>query len=165
MNANSKEENGQNKSTPLGRQDLWTQLGYAINMRSSIDQVLWTVFGTFWATNAILLVALFTTGDVPSNPKVGLVVAVLGLSLSVIWHLVQNRALGHLVLFETIISRVEKTLRIDPDFAVSHDINRADYCRFLERGPRARTLMALCSKIVFFLWTAAFLFFLFKELN
>ena len=147
------------------RPELWSQLGNAINLRSSQDQVLWSIFGAFWAANAILLVALFTTGDLPSNPAVGLIVAGVGVSLSLIWHGIQNRALGHVKRHEELMKTLEEALDIDPRFAVSPEINRSNYDLFLRRGPSARTLMALCSLGGAVLWTLVLIFFVVKVLN
>ena len=69
---------------PLNRPEIWTQLTNAINLRASKDQVLWSIFGAFWGANAILLVALFTTGKPPVE-SVGAVVSIVGFSLSLIW--------------------------------------------------------------------------------
>lgn len=41
--------------------ELWQQLGHAVSLDTSENQVVWTIFGLFWAADAILLVALFTT--------------------------------------------------------------------------------------------------------
>jgi hypothetical protein len=56
---------------------LWSQLGNAVALAAKQDQIVWAVFGVFWAANAVLLVALFTTGDLPKR-SVGLVVSIVG---------------------------------------------------------------------------------------
>lgn len=56
-----------NTGQELKRNELWSQLQNAIHLRSSQDQVLWTIFGIFGAANAILLVALFQNGLVPDD--------------------------------------------------------------------------------------------------
>lgn len=129
----------------LSRSELWSQLANAINLRSSQDQVLWTIFGTFWAANAILLVALFTSGTLPSDPFVGIVVATVGILLSLTWHSIQNRALGHLMRHEKLITKIESSLGFDPDFAVSADLNRVPYDAHLRKGLKARSVMRACS--------------------
>ena len=63
---------------------LWHQLSNSINLRSSQDQVLWNIIGTFGATNAILLVALFSQGEPPKNNTVGIVISLVGLILSAV---------------------------------------------------------------------------------
>ena len=59
--------NEEDKYQLLNRPEKWTQLTNALNLRSSQDQVLWSIFGAFWGANAILLVALFTTGKLPEE--------------------------------------------------------------------------------------------------
>jgi hypothetical protein len=149
------------KLLPLERKELWNQLTNAINMRSSQDQVLWSIFGTFWAANAILLVALFTTGKLPTDSTVCTVVSVVGIMLSLTWYAIQARALGHLMRYEELIKRIESKINFDPDYALSADINRNDYNHYLGKTPRARILMkvySICGAIswglalVFFLW-------------
>jgi len=147
------------------RPELWSQLENAINLRSSEDQVLWSIFGTFWAANAILLIALFTTGDLPSNPTVGVVIASVGTALSLIWHGIQSRALGHVKRHEELMKTLEEELQIPPCFAVSAEINRSSYDQYLRRGFRARTLMPLCSLGGAVLWILALIFFVVKVLK
>lgn len=144
----------------LERSEMWTQLTNAIRLRSSEDQVLWSIFGTFWAANAVLLVALFTTGDLPANPVVGIVVSAVGTVLSVTWHAIQHRALGHLMKHEELMRKLETDLGFDPDYAVSAEINRRDYDRYLGKGPRARKVMPTCSLGAALLWALVFAFFL-----
>jgi hypothetical protein len=149
-----------NKALSLERQELWGQLANAINMRSAQDQVLWSIFGTFWAANAILLVALFTTGTMPTSPVVGIVVSIVGAVLSSAWYAMQARALGHLMRYEELIKRIENKLNFDPEYAISAEINRQAYDQYLGKGPRARKLMKACSIIGAASWVVACGFFL-----
>ncbi len=43
-------------------------MGNAVTLVAKRDHIVWTVFGAFWAANAVLLVALFQNGDFPSGP-------------------------------------------------------------------------------------------------
>ncbi|MFI5259162.1 MAG: hypothetical protein ACHQ01_06075 [Candidatus Limnocylindrales bacterium] len=138
----------------LTRDELWKQLENAIALRSSEDQVLWTLFSIFWASNAILLVALFTTGTLPKDPTVGVIVAIVGLVLCLAWALLQRRGLRHLIRFEKLMEKVEQLLGIDASLAVSAEINRADYDLYVGRGPRARQVMQACPLAGALLWAA-----------
>ena len=154
----------ENTYTKLDRSELWSQLANAISLRSSQDQVLWSIFGTFWAANAILLVALFTSGTMPSDPFVGIVISVVGILLSLTWHVIQNRALGHLMRHEMLVTMIETSLGFDPNYAVSADLNQGPYDTYLGKGIRARRVMPACSIGVTALWLLALVVFLVKLL-
>ncbi len=148
----------------LEQSEMWAQLTNAINLSSREDQVLWSIFGTFWGANAILLVALFTTGSLP-NPAVGIVVSAVGMFLSLTWHIIQKRALGHLERFEELMRKLEAKLGFDPNYAVSVKINKKDYEQFLGKHPgSARKLMQACSLVGIVLWALGFIFFLSRSL-
>lgn len=136
------------------RRELWAQLGNAIELRSAQDQVVWAIFGIFWAANALLLVALFNNGSTPHDPLAGRVVGAVGIALSVVWFLIQRRALGHLVRHEKLMAKIEVALGISPDFAVSADVNRAAFKEYVRPGPRARHVMPACSVLGALGWTA-----------
>jgi hypothetical protein len=158
-------KHGASPTPPLCRQELWDQLSRAIELRSSQDQVLWSIFGTFGATNAILLVALFTTGEFPKDPWLGVVVTAVGFSLSILWHFIQSRALGHVKRHEALMKCIEAELRLPPDFAVSAEINRASFDSQVGRGIRARTVMRLLGLGSALLWAVALLTFLAKGIK
>lgn len=144
----------------LDRTELWAQLTNAINLRSAQDQVIWSIFGTFWATNAILLVALFTGGGLPTDPIVGVVVGAVGMVISFIWHTIQNRAQGHIMRHEELMERLEKKLGVNPEYAVSARLNRQAYDKYLRGGLPARTLMKAASIGGTVAWFAVFVVFL-----
>ncbi|MGD0922788.1 MAG: hypothetical protein ABSA70_13630 [Terriglobia bacterium] len=143
---------------PLERAELFPLLNNAVSMCANEDQIIWSVFGTFWAANAILLVALFSAGKLPESPFIGSVVAAVGAVMSLIWHLVQRRALGHLARFEDVVHRLEEQLGISPQLALSATINVDARDRFL-RPPRARPLMQGCSFVSALSWFVFFLYF------
>lgn len=137
----------------FSRPDMLDQLSRAADLRSSEDQVLWTIFGAFWGANTVLLVALFATGTLPSNHYVGIVVSAVGALLSSVWHIIQQRAIGHLKRFETLMDRLERKLGVPADYAVSAKINVTDYEACLGRTKvSARTLMRACSFLAASLW-------------
>lgn len=143
----------------LSREELWVQLDHAVNARWSQDQVLWTIFGIFWAAHAILLVALFTTGTLPSDPVVAIITSFVGILLSVTWHFLQERALGHIVRFELLIKLLENELGIEPKFALTGDRYRETYEGYFRWWP-ARDIMRVCSVAGTILWSLALLIFL-----
>lgn len=139
--------------------ELWNQLGHAVSLDTSENQVVWTIFGLFWAADAIILVALFTTGDVP-KPAVGAIVSAVGVVLSAVWYLIQKRAIGYLEFYDGTVERLERRLRIPPDLTVSGNINARHYQLSLRGSVRIRGLMNACAGISAALWAASSLWFL-----
>ena len=171
------------KSSDAGRKqqltngELRSQLSNAISLRSSEDQVLWTISGIFWAANALLLVALFQGGKLPESNVPGLVVSAVGVALCAIQYFLQGRALGHIRRYEELMKRLERALNFESRYAVSADLNAEDADRYL--GGRkgnvlrrlrmgtlfpARTLMQVASLGGTFLWLAALGFFVFRTI-
>ena len=136
------------------RAELWTQLGNAISLRSSQDQVLWTILGFFGATNAVLLSAMFASGDFPKSVWIQGLLVVCGLLLSFAWHVIQSRALGHIKRHESVIALLERALDVPEGMAVSSQVNRGAYDRFLGNGISARQLIAGFGWASALLWTA-----------
>jgi len=83
------------QTTDLSDDQYWNQLAIAVDLAAKQDQIIWTVFGVFWAAHAVLLVALFANGNAPSK-AVGIVVSVGGAFTAAIWCLVQWRVMGTL---------------------------------------------------------------------
>jgi hypothetical protein len=135
------------------------QLTRAWNLRSNEDQVLWRVFGTFWPTNAILLLALFRASDQLPDRWVGAIVCGSGILVSAVWFLIQRRCIGHMRRLEATADRLERRLRMPPEFALSARLNVQDYETHLSFGPRARTLMPLCTVLIGLLWLVGAVFF------
>lgn len=128
----------------------------ALCPRPSSLEHLWNILGS----NAILLVALFAGGNLPTDPIVGVVVGAVGMILSFIWHTIQNRALGHMMRHEELMERLEKKLRVNPEYAVSARVNRQAYDKYLRGGLRARTVMKASSIGGTVAWFAVFVVFL-----
>lgn len=102
--------------------NLWDQLGNAVSRSAAEDQIVWTIFGVFAATNSVLMVALFTTGDLP-KPTVGIVVCAAGAILCWIWFLIQCRAIRWLEYYEKLIRQLEETLDLPDEIAISARLN------------------------------------------
>ena len=158
---NKMAHNGDSKRE-LEEGELWAQLRNAISLRISEDSVLWHIFGIFWAASALLLVALFRTGDFPDNFVVGLVISMVGFSLSVAWFLIQRRSLGHVKRHEKLMEKIEQKLGFNPDYAASAEVNLKDYQEFLNMRPRARNVMKGFSLIALLGWLSLVLFFIYR---
>ena len=143
------------ESPRLSRQELSDQLSRGIELRSSQDQVLWSIFGFFGATNAVLLVALFQDGRFPADPWLVLVVVVAGVAVAVAWHLIQRRAIGYIERHEALMARIEQELRVPSTLSVTAEVTG---------GVRARCVMVSYGWFSGALWVAVLLIFLGKRL-
>lgn len=129
---------------------LRDQLANAIAMSAKQDQIVWAVFGVFWAAGAVLLVALFTTGDAPSR-SVGLVVSSAGTVLSVVWAIIRARAIGYLHFYDSVVQEIETRLKLPADIALSGRINKRLHSANV-KGIPVRDLMVKCTIAVAVLW-------------
>ena len=144
------------------RGDLWNQLGNAVSMVGKEDQIVWTIFGVFWAANAVLLVALFTNGSIPA-PSVGIIVSSAGTMLSWVWYFIQRRAIGWLAYYERILHLLEeKYLNIPGEIALSGYINKTTFNEIVGQGVRVRPLIVGSGAITAILWTLALLWFIWQ---
>lgn len=142
--------------------EIWTQLTNAVSARSAQDQTLWTIFGAFWAAEGILLVALFTTGSLPSSIAGGLI-SIAGVLLSVAWHIINTRAILHLERWDHLIKRLERKLNFDIKFAISLQINKED-SKFINDNHNipVRIVMRKCSFYSGVLWGILWLWFVYS---
>jgi len=120
---------------------LREQLMRAYAQRSDQDGVLWHVFGIFWGSNAILLIALFSSGDFPKNPFVGVIVSCVATLVSLIWYGVQRRALGNVLRLEEISKRIERRLEMPVEYSLHAAPEEELTKKLLERGPQARRII------------------------
>jgi hypothetical protein len=133
--------------------DLWNQLGNAVMLVAKQDQIVWAAFGVFWAANAVLLVALFTSGDLPKQP-VGLIVSIVGIALSLVWLAIEHRAVAWLKFYETIVRELEQQyLHVPSSVAFTGHPERV-------KGIRVRPLMLACPIVSVVLWSGAVWWFL-----
>ena len=139
---------------------LWSQLNNAVTLVAKQDQIVWTVFGVFWAANAVLLVALFTTGNLPGRPA-GIIVSGVGVALSAVWWLIQRRAIGYLDFYGNVMRRLEERLLDENhEIALSGGLNSSVFGQTVN-GPRVRPLMRLVCLLFIIGWLVAVAYFLF----
>jgi len=151
---------------------LWKQFSFIRDARSSQDSVLWNIFSTFWASNAILLVALFSTGDLPKK-SVGITISIVGGLLSIAWHKIQKRTLINISRLEFKARRLEEKLEIPYEYSISlkreniltketkeikldQDVetNNIEF-EYLNKKMKARDIMKLCSLLASGMWMIA----------
>jgi hypothetical protein len=146
-----KKENG---DIPAPSSDqLWNQLGNAVVLVGKQDQIVWAVFAAFWAANAVLLVALFTTGKLP-EASVGAIVSGVGFVLSVVWLAIEYRAVAWLRFYEGILREVELNhLQVPLPIAFTGHPEQV-------KGVTVRWLILACPSVSALLWAGAALRFL-----
>ncbi len=133
--------------------DHWNQLGNAVTLVAKQDQIVWAAFGVFWAANAVLLVALFTSGDLPKQ-TVGLIVSVVGIALSLVWLAIEHQAVAWLKFYGTIVWELEQQdLHVPSPVAFTGHPERV-------KGMRVRPLMLACPIVSAVLWAGAVWWFL-----
>jgi hypothetical protein len=120
---------------------------------------LWTIFSVFWAANIVLLVALFSKGDVPER-FVGIILSAVGLILCFVWHQVQARALYHALDSERLMDNLEGELRLPPQLSAGHRLVTGARQNTPRLWPRARTLMPWCSFVACASWVVGIVAFL-----
>lgn len=104
MNEGNKKEN---EDTP-SESRLRSQLNNAVMLIAKQDQIVWVVFGVFWAANAVLLNTLFNSGNFPKWP-IGLIVSIVGCVFSLVWLTIEYRAIAWLSYYELIMKELELT--------------------------------------------------------
>lgn len=135
---------------------LLTQLNNAVNLRSNHNQIFWTVFAIFWPTN-ILLLTIIT-----KNRILDIIVPFIGIVMSIIWYLTQQRTIKHLLRYDDFIRRIEENLEIDNSFAISYRINLEDYDRYISHGYVAPQIMNFAIILSTVFWIVLFLYYLSK---
>ena len=93
--------------------ELLKHLQNMITLRNGQDQVFWMVFSAFWTTNALLLISLFSVGKGRwTVEEVGTIISFIGIFVTIIWTLIQVRALDRIQMHENSIAYIEKKLKL-----------------------------------------------------
>jgi len=142
------------------RKELWHQLANAINLVAKQDQISWTVFGIFWAANALLLGSL-ATREVGPNRSTAILVALAGVLTCSVWSVIQKRAVDFKSFYDAVIHRLEaQLLGGNLDVALSGRLNDKLLHTHV-RGLGARSLMKLCPFLALVAWLVALKYFVF----
>lgn len=110
---------------------LENQLQVVSSARVGENQVTWTIFGIFWATQVLLVGVLFQGSQFPPDAVPGFSVSVLGVFMSVAWALTQHRSLHHLQRHEDLIKAIEEELVRRGDLLAGHQLTMCS----LYKGP------------------------------
>lgn len=84
----------------------------AVSARFGQDGVLWTIIGSFWSTNAVLLVALGATGDWATSESLVKVICGTGLFVSFLWFVMQAAALRRVLYYESLTTALESAIGV-----------------------------------------------------
>lgn len=133
----------------LHREELWKQLQNALAKRSSQDQVIWSIFGIFWAANALLFVAVFTSNGKILEGLVVSIVSIIGIFTSIVWRFLLRRAINHIELDENLMSHIENILlEKNPELRLTKDPkSKSDI-----QGPQARAAMRWSILVFLSIW-------------
>jgi len=111
----------------------------------------------FWATNAVLLVALFSTGEFPDNPWIPIVISIAGLVQFFTWKTIQNRVRGHLERVEVLIFRIEEDIGLEERHALSLRLSETDYQEFIAKGYSTRRAVKISISFIGISWGLLFI--------
>lgn len=137
------------------REESWRQLANAIVLRSSEEHVLWTIFGANSAANAVLLVALFQGGHLPSS-IVGETISLFGVLITLEWLLIQTRSQGHSERYEALIMRLDKQLTKGIE---GHSLFSKEDFGWKLQFPKGRHVMEVTVLLLLLSWIVALLYF------
>jgi hypothetical protein len=96
--------------------DLSNQLAIANGLRTSEYTIIWVVFSIFLATNVILLGVLFQNSSGNVNRFRMVDIAYTGVFLSIIWLIVEYRAVKNFLFYESLAANLEDELKIPEKF-------------------------------------------------
>ncbi len=132
----------------------WQQLANATASRFGQDSVLWAIIGSFWATNAVLLVALGATGTWPTSPALALIICSTGLFVSFLWLVMQAAALRRVVAYEAVMKRLESRMNLPSDTLLlpGDDPEETTAGKRDRMLPRARDVMPIAPLLAILGW-------------
>jgi hypothetical protein len=137
-------------SVPTSRANLQNQLAHAVAMAAKEDQIVWAIFGVFWAANSVLLGSLISPNRLP-RPTLDFVVSAAGATLCWVWFRMQYRAIAWLRYYETVIGALQAELKVPSEFSLIQ--------RNAVGGRPVRPLMTRSGIVVGMLWLAAHMYF------
>lgn len=150
------------KNKKLKRKELFILLQNFSNLRTGQDQVMWSIIGAFWTTNSVLIVSIFSAQE-NIFLVAGITVSIVGFSISLIWNIIQNRALNRIILYENSIKDIETKLNLEFQNCSFLTRNSKFYEGF-ENRKSARYVMKLFSKSVIYAWVLSFIIFTYLTL-
>jgi hypothetical protein len=137
------------------RNELLSLLQNFSNLRSSQDQVLWSIFGAFWGTNALLLISIFSVDSSWTIAQVGTVISIIGLIISFIWIIIQTRTLDRIQMYENSIMYIERKLKLAKELFAFSKVPKPS----INFKVKARYVMRLNCYLLIISWFVALIYF------
>jgi len=126
------------------------------NLRTGQDQVVWRIFGSFWSTNALLLISMFSIGDKWNIYEVGIIISSIGILISIVWTLIQKRSIDRIKMHEDSMIYIENQLELSEELRT---YSKKPIESFIIKI-KARIVMSLCCYLVTILWICALTLFI-----
>ena len=136
----------------------WQQLAIASSCRFGQDSVLWTIIGSFWSTNAVLLVALGASGDWSKEPTLRIIICGTGLIVSGLWLVMQAAALRRVIAYEDTMCALEERLGVPAECRLLADSDREAGPKGKRVVPSARLVMPLAPPFALVMWAVGLYF-------
>ncbi|WP_047450127.1 hypothetical protein [Alistipes sp. ZOR0009] len=150
MTDNSNLATNKVKESKFDRTELITLLQNFSNLRTGQDQVLWSITGAFWTTNSVLFVSIISA-DKERTIYVGLLISIIGISISWVWNHIQNSTLLRIQYYENAIKKIEKQLKFDFELCSFLRADSDEYAKKVNKKS-ARYVMRLFSKYAIIFW-------------
>jgi hypothetical protein len=148
----------------LERDELLILLQNSSTLRTGQDQVVWSIFGAFWATNALLLISLFSVGEKWDENIVGILISIIGISISYIWTSIQLRSINRIQMHEDAMQYIENELKLPIEvrsYSVPPLVSIIPLFS-IRIKTKARDTMRFCCPIVLSIWTVTLIYFICK---
>lgn len=139
------------------RSELFILLQNFSNLRTGQDQVLWSIIGSFWTANSLLLVSIFAT-DQQDRTFVGILISFVGISISWIWNHIQSSALKRIESYEHSIKSIERKLKLEFDHCSFLRADSEYYEKKVNKNS-ARYVMKKFSFYAIIVWAVSILLF------
>jgi len=152
-----------NNFKKIKRNELFLLLQNFSNLRTGQDQVMWSIIGSFWTANSVLIVCIFTA-QANIFHQSGITVSIVGFVISLVWNLIQNRALKRIILYENAIKEIEEKLKLDYKHCSFFTSTSKSYDSSKDKNS-ARYILKLFSKSVIYVWLLSLIIFTFLILK
>lgn len=102
------------------KESRYNLLTNANNLKMHQDLLVYTIFGIFWAANAILVVGFFQS-NYESKAFCLIIISIFGLCLSIIWSFIEYSIIKYHEFYEDLVDQIEKDLNIPTKFQTGQD--------------------------------------------
>src|ERR1041384_5395069 len=128
------------------------QLKNAVALTTNQEKIVWTVFGVFLASQGVVVSGIVRNGGPLNGPLASFFLSICGFGLSIVWFLIQKRAIGHLKRYEELVFNIEMRLKVESNLPISPQRNKQAFDSHLGAGIRVREVMPAVSMVLIFVW-------------